>query len=196
MKKRFYILHKFLEFSTIHRRSYAILEPDLPPRHEFVLDCRLTPMQKSMYEYYIDNYVFSNILGELSAKKNLFLHFCMLGFIWNHPALLLNYFAQSKNKLMKANSKKQLEFEFDDESDGKTKKPALQSVSTIMETWDKKSLPNLEDVFELELRYVKLILIINVTVVLFIVPNFPFCLGLFPNAKKSVTRFVCSPKVS
>lgn len=91
MKKRFYILHKLLEFSTIHRRSYAILEPDLPPRYEYVLDCRLSSMQEDLYQYYLENYVFGNILGEFSAKKNLFLHFCILGYIWNHPVSIIMF---------------------------------------------------------------------------------------------------------
>lgn len=92
MKQRFFILHKLLECSTIHRRSYAILEPDLPSRYEYVLDCRLTPVQKEMYDYYLENYVFGNLLGEHSEKKNLFLHFCILGFIWNHPVCVWRYF--------------------------------------------------------------------------------------------------------
>lgn len=67
----------------------------------------------------------------------------------------MQYFNQSRDKLDKASLKKQQkEPESDDEGDGKTRKSALQSVSTIMDTWDKKCLPRLEDVFELELRFV------------------------------------------
>lgn len=150
MKHRFFILHKLLESSTIHRRSYAILEPDLPRRYEYVLDCRLTPVQKQMYDYYIENYVFGDILGEFSEKKNLFLHFSNLGFIWNHPAILLSYFAQSKEKILKAKIKKE-EPESDEEGEVKVTKTTLKSVETIISTWDPNHLPKLEDLYELEL---------------------------------------------
>lgn len=151
MKRRFFILHKFLEYSTIHRRSYAILEPDLPARYEYVIDCRLTKQQRIMYKYYLDNYVFGSALGENSAKEKLFLHFIMLGYIWNHPALMLEYLEQSKKKLTDSKKKSALLEELEDYDEiggGRKKKATLVDVSNILATWEFDKLPPREMLYE------------------------------------------------
>ena len=45
MKKRFFVLHKFLE-SSIHRRDYTILAPYLPPKCEYVLAVKVRCLDK------------------------------------------------------------------------------------------------------------------------------------------------------
>ena len=53
MKKRYYVLHKFLD-ASIHRRDYSILAPYLPPKTEYVFQVKLSDAQKGMYQYYLD----------------------------------------------------------------------------------------------------------------------------------------------
>lgn len=49
MKRRSHILHKLLD-GCVQRRDYAVLAPFLPPKHEYVLSIRLTPLQKQLYK--------------------------------------------------------------------------------------------------------------------------------------------------
>lgn len=49
MKRRSHILHKLLD-GCVQRRDYAVLAPFLPPKHEYVLSIRLTPVQLQLYK--------------------------------------------------------------------------------------------------------------------------------------------------
>lgn len=49
MKRRSHILHKLLD-GCVQRRDYSVLSPFLPPKLEFVLSIRLTPLQMELYK--------------------------------------------------------------------------------------------------------------------------------------------------
>lgn len=49
MKRRSHILHKLLD-GCVQRRDYSVLAPFLPPKHEYVLSIRLTPLQTQLYK--------------------------------------------------------------------------------------------------------------------------------------------------
>lgn len=152
MKRRFFVLHKRLE-SCIHRRDYNILVPYLKPKCEFVLNIRLSEEQQNLYKYYLDTYVFGGSLGKNSARRQLFLHFYLLGFIWNHPALLVLYFKKCEKRLKEQRDIWRSDDEDTDEDDEfgnpqgrrKRRQPQLQCVSQILGSWPHMFIPKEED---------------------------------------------------
>uniref|UniRef100_A0A673GV20 DNA helicase n=1 Tax=Sinocyclocheilus rhinocerous TaxID=307959 RepID=A0A673GV20_9TELE len=55
MKKRAHILYEMLA-GCVQRRDYTALTKFLPPKHEYVLAIRLTPIQCKLYRYYLDHF--------------------------------------------------------------------------------------------------------------------------------------------
>lgn len=55
MKRRSHILHKLLD-GCVQRRDYSVLAPFLPPKHEYVLSIRLTPLQTQLYKVSIKRF--------------------------------------------------------------------------------------------------------------------------------------------
>lgn len=49
MRKRAHVLHKLLD-GCVQRRDYAVLAPFLPPKLEFVVSIKLTPLQSTLYK--------------------------------------------------------------------------------------------------------------------------------------------------
>ncbi|XP_040190334.1 transcriptional regulator ATRX [Rana temporaria] len=54
MKKRAHILYEMLA-GCVQRRDYTALTKFLPPKYEYVLSVRLSPIQCKLYRYYLDN---------------------------------------------------------------------------------------------------------------------------------------------
>ena len=52
MSKRIHVLAKKLD-TLVHRRGVDIMQPDLPPKHEFVLTVRLSHVQRSLYNAWL-----------------------------------------------------------------------------------------------------------------------------------------------
>lgn len=52
MKRRAHILHEKLN-GCVQRKDYSSLTKYLPPKHEYVIAVRLSPMQMSLYEKYL-----------------------------------------------------------------------------------------------------------------------------------------------
>lgn len=108
MRKRSHVLHKLLD-GVVQRRDYAVLEPYLPTKHEFVLFVKLSDTQIKLYKYYM----------EKLAKKNdgsnrtsfLFTDFQQLQRICTHPRVLAD----------KTKEKKEKWDDEDDESEGSLK---------------------------------------------------------------------------
>ena len=59
MRRRAHVLHKMLD-GCVQRRDYAVLAPFLPPKHEYVLSIKLTPMQVQLYKHYMESRSRSN----------------------------------------------------------------------------------------------------------------------------------------
>ncbi|KAI4871343.1 hypothetical protein NFI96_026868 [Prochilodus magdalenae] len=79
MKKRVHILHELLA-GCVQRRDYSVLTPFLPPKQEYVLSVRMTPLQCKLYTHYLQNYT-----GEGDGVNRLFQDFQILSLIWTHP---------------------------------------------------------------------------------------------------------------
>ncbi|XP_077433961.1 transcriptional regulator ATRX isoform X2 [Vanacampus margaritifer] len=97
MKKRAHILYEMLA-GCVQRKDYTALTKFLPPKHEYVLSIRVTPLQCKLYRYYLENCTGAgNALegGRGRAGTRLFQDFQMLSRIWTHPwCLQLDYISK------------------------------------------------------------------------------------------------------
>ncbi|KAM6983495.1 transcriptional regulator ATRX-like [Tautogolabrus adspersus] len=87
MKKRAHVLHAMLA-GCVQRRDYSELTQFLPPKHEYVLAVRISPLQCQLYRFYLEHI---SAVGSLTNKAkmkvgvNLFKDFQVLSRIWTHP---------------------------------------------------------------------------------------------------------------
>lgn len=137
MRRRAHVLHKMLDGcvqvrtsiirnletkiwnatpESFQRRDYSVLAPFLPPKHEYVISIKLTPMQVKLYKYYMEKKSRSN--EENGGRKGsiLFQDFQNLQRIWTAP-LVLRY--NSNRYEVEMQRRKDLESE--DESEGSLK---------------------------------------------------------------------------
>ncbi|XP_070699395.1 transcriptional regulator ATRX-like [Pempheris klunzingeri] len=87
MKKRAHVLHAMLA-GCVQRRDYSELTQFLPPKHEYVLAVRVTPLQYQLYRYYLDHFTGQGSVintAKMRTGANLFKDFQVLGRIWTHP---------------------------------------------------------------------------------------------------------------
>ncbi|XP_027010347.2 transcriptional regulator ATRX isoform X1 [Tachysurus fulvidraco] len=100
MKKRAHILYEMLA-GCVQRRDYTALTKFLPPKHEYVLAVRMTPVQCKLYRYYLEHFtgVGSALEGGRGrAGTKLFQDFQMLSRIWTHPWCLQLDYISKENK--------------------------------------------------------------------------------------------------
>uniref|UniRef100_A0A8D0ARY3 ATP-dependent helicase ATRX n=1 Tax=Sander lucioperca TaxID=283035 RepID=A0A8D0ARY3_SANLU len=85
MKKRAHVLHAML-VGCVQRRDYSELTQFLPPKYEYVLAVRVSPLQYTLYRYYLDH-VTSSMTNRATGRigANLFKDFQVLSRIWTHP---------------------------------------------------------------------------------------------------------------
>ncbi|XP_071194504.1 transcriptional regulator ATRX-like isoform X1 [Salvelinus alpinus] len=97
MKNRAHVLHAMLA-GCVQRRDYSALTKFLPPKHEYVMAVRVTPLQYRLYRYYLDNFTGARSVVEGARGKtgtSLFKDFQILSRIWTHPwCLQLNYISK------------------------------------------------------------------------------------------------------
>uniref|UniRef100_A0A3Q3W1Z0 DNA helicase n=1 Tax=Mola mola TaxID=94237 RepID=A0A3Q3W1Z0_MOLML len=97
MKKRAHILYEMLA-GCVQRKDYTALTKFLPPKHEYVLSIRVTPIQCKLYRYYLEHFTgVGNALegGRGRAGTKLFQDFQILSRIWTHPwCLQLDYISK------------------------------------------------------------------------------------------------------
>ncbi|XP_057204799.1 transcriptional regulator ATRX isoform X1 [Triplophysa rosa] len=100
MKKRAHILYEMLA-GCVQRRDYTALTKFLPPKHEYVLAVRMTPIQCKLYRYYLEH--FTGVGSALEGGRGrtgtkLFQDFQMLSRIWTHPWCLQLDYISKENK--------------------------------------------------------------------------------------------------
>lgn len=97
MKKRAHILYEMLA-GCVQRKDYTALTKFLPPKHEYVLSVRVTPIQCTLYRYYLEHFTGVGSAAEGGrgrAGTKLFQDFQMLSRIWTHPwCLQLDYISK------------------------------------------------------------------------------------------------------
>lgn len=87
MRRRAHVLHKLLD-GCVQRRDYNVLAPFLPPKHEYVISLKLTPMQVKLYKYYMENKARQNEDNGARKGSILFQDFQNLQRIWTAPLVL------------------------------------------------------------------------------------------------------------
>merc|ERR1712087_61122 len=92
MKQRAHILHEMLD-GCVQRRDYSALTKFLPPKHEYVIKVRLSPLQIKLYTEYLDKFVHKKDQPPEEKKKlgaggRLFQDYQYLSRIWTHPHCL------------------------------------------------------------------------------------------------------------
>ncbi|XP_062856442.1 transcriptional regulator ATRX [Trichomycterus rosablanca] len=100
MKKRAHILYEMLA-GCVQRRDYTALTKFLPPKHEYVLAVRMSPIQCKLYRFYLEHFtgVGSALEGGRGrAGTKLFQDFQMLSRIWTHPWCLQLDYISKENK--------------------------------------------------------------------------------------------------
>ena len=75
------------------RRDYSALVKFLPPKHEYVISVRLSSLQISLYQQYLDNFTsVSSLTSDGPGSKfqcaGLFSDYHSLMHIWTHPYVL------------------------------------------------------------------------------------------------------------
>ncbi|XP_074000047.1 uncharacterized protein isoform X3 [Rhodnius prolixus] len=78
MKRRAHVLHTMLD-GIVQRKDYSVLTPYLPPKFEYVIHLKMSDLQCTLYQHYLDN----------EAKRKLFVDFQSLMRICIHPQALL-----------------------------------------------------------------------------------------------------------
>ncbi|XP_028452112.1 transcriptional regulator ATRX-like isoform X2 [Perca flavescens] len=100
MKKRAHVLHAML-VGCVQRRDYSELTQFLPPKYEYVLAVRVSPLQYTLYRYYLDHVTSMGSVTNRTtgrAGANLFKDFQVLSKIWTHPWCLQLNFISKENK--------------------------------------------------------------------------------------------------
>lgn len=71
----FFVSLQWIHFSVFflsQRRDYSALTKFLPPKHEYVMAVRVTPLQYRLYRYYLDNFTGKNLhLQPVSSESSL-----------------------------------------------------------------------------------------------------------------------------
>ena len=82
-RKRLYVLVGLLD-DYVLRKDASLLERDMPPKHEFVIECRLSPLQEDLYRTFLS--VCHEYKG--SVNHHVLLGGLVAGLITNHPSVL------------------------------------------------------------------------------------------------------------
>ncbi|XP_061595930.1 transcriptional regulator ATRX-like isoform X2 [Cololabis saira] len=107
MKNRAHVLHSVLA-GCVQRRDYSELTQFLPPKYEYVLAVRVSPLQYRLYSHYIQLVTRQDSTSnkaKLRTGANLFKDFQVLSRIWTHPwGLQLSHLnSENKGKVTKKN---------------------------------------------------------------------------------------------
>ncbi|XP_051903435.1 transcriptional regulator ATRX-like isoform X3 [Hippocampus zosterae] len=99
MKRRAHVLHAMLS-GCVQRKDYSELTEFLPPKYEYVVAVRVSPLQYKLYNHYLQHVSgLGNVIGTTKMKigANLFKDFQVLSRVWTHPwCLQLSYKAKEK----------------------------------------------------------------------------------------------------
>lgn len=82
---------------VFQRKDYSALTKFLPPKFEYVISVRLSPVQMTLYEKYLE---VNNMSGDIRSKgARLFADYQALMRIWTHPWVLKLDEIRQENKV-------------------------------------------------------------------------------------------------
>ncbi|CAF4335601.1 unnamed protein product [Rotaria sp. Silwood2] len=106
MKKRAYVLHELLT-GFVDRKDHSLLKEYLPPKFEYIINIRLSPLQSRLYYLYLQIKVTKTQRSPRSNQHfksaKLFADYQYLHKIWTHPFLLYPYFINRWKKGLEKN---------------------------------------------------------------------------------------------
>lgn len=79
--------HLHLSKCSFQRRDYSALTKFLPPKYEYIVSVRLSPLQIKLYEKYLEMFVGNNS-NPMARGTSLFSDYQALMRIWTHPWVL------------------------------------------------------------------------------------------------------------
>ena len=85
MMHRSHVLYHELK-GFVQRRSHNVLKSTLPPKHEYVILVRMSKIQKTLYQTFMNQMVLNAFVTANPLKA-----FAVCCKIWNHPDVLFNY---------------------------------------------------------------------------------------------------------
>ncbi|CAH1783913.1 unnamed protein product [Owenia fusiformis] len=118
MKFRAHVLHSLLE-GFVQRRGHAVLRSSLPVKHEYVLMVRMSPIQRQLYNRFMEVIEDPNMFGNNPLKA-----FAVCCKIWNHPDII--------QEIVKAHKENDFDLDLDEGSrsnDGTAKKKTATTKS-------------------------------------------------------------------
>ncbi|OWF55874.1 Helicase ARIP4 [Mizuhopecten yessoensis] len=95
MRHRAHVLHSLLE-GFVQRRGHTVLQMALPPKQEFVLFIRMSPIQKALYKTFLESVVENFTAASAWSNHNPLRAFATCCKIWNHPDVLHKLLVQRK----------------------------------------------------------------------------------------------------
>lgn len=124
---RSHVLHKLLD-GVVQRRDYSVLEPYLPPKHEYILFVRLSDVQVKLCQHYMDHYAKKNT-GNTKVSF-LFVDFQHLQKICTHPRVLHDRSKELKDKFLDEEDSEGSLKDFIDDGDASGKSSSASSSSS------------------------------------------------------------------
>ncbi|XP_074649962.1 uncharacterized protein LOC141905101 [Tubulanus polymorphus] len=101
MKRRAHVLHDMLS-GCVQRRDYSALTRYLPPKFEYVVNIRMSPLQMDLYQKYLEKCGYNEDGGggymTMGKGARLFADFQKLMQIWTHPWVLKMDEVRQQNK--------------------------------------------------------------------------------------------------
>jgi transcriptional regulator ATRX len=100
MRKRVHVLWEMLK-CCVHRCDYSVLAKYLPPKHEFIISVRLSPLQVALYKAYLENVEKAASKEEkkpATSGISLFKAYHTLAKVCSHPGALLELEGKERDK--------------------------------------------------------------------------------------------------
>jgi transcriptional regulator ATRX len=96
MNQRSHILYEQLK-GFVQRMDMNVVKKDLPPKTVFVISVKLSPLQRILYQRFLELYGFSDGRTDERMRKNFFAAYQVLAQILNHPGIPQLRSEDSKN---------------------------------------------------------------------------------------------------
>uniref|UniRef100_A0A1I8HLN3 Helicase ATP-binding domain-containing protein n=1 Tax=Macrostomum lignano TaxID=282301 RepID=A0A1I8HLN3_9PLAT len=135
MRYRAHVLHELLS-GFVQRRSHSVLQKSLPPKTEFVLLLRMSPIQEALYSRFMQSLQSDGLSGWAAA--NPLKAFAVGCKIWNHPDILYHLLQAKASNLAAAADDLDIDYTCDVDGTGSAKDSAgltpVQSGASLAES--------------------------------------------------------------
>ncbi|XP_054754849.2 transcriptional regulator ATRX-like isoform X1 [Lytechinus pictus] len=134
MKRRAHVLHNLLS-GCVQRKDYTALTKFLPPKHEFVINVRLSEVQIKLYEHYLNTLSGRKDDGTKTQCTSLFADYQSLMNVWTHPRLLQLATQREDRNAAKREMDDFVTSEEEEDDDDSMKAFVISSDSDLEDPW-------------------------------------------------------------